>query len=100
MVEGKRGKGRPGYRSQAGIVYDILKTPYSEGPSPPTRIMYGVRIPYDRLKKLLNQLLENNLVEETIIDNHTYYKLTKKGVDALNELEKVKKLLEQIGIRF
>ena len=88
------------YRSQAGIVYDILNTLYSEGMAPPTRLMYGARLPYDRLKKLLNQLLENELIEEVKIDDHTYYRLTKKGVEALEELRRVKKLLEQIGIRF
>jgi len=34
------------------------------------------------------------------MDDHIHYKLTKKGVEALEELRRVKKLLEQIGIRF
>jgi len=62
--------------------------------------MYGVRLPYDRLKKLLNQLLEKELIEEVKTDDHTYYRLTKKDAEALEELRRVKKLLEQIGIRF
>jgi len=62
--------------------------------------MYGARLPYDRLKKLLNQLLENELIEEIKINDHTYYRLTKKGAEALEELRRVKILLEQIGIRF
>ena len=88
------------YRSQARIVYDILYTLYTEGMAPPTWLMYGARLPYDRLEKLLNQLLENELIEEIKINDHTYYRLTKKGAEALEELRRVKILLEQIGIRF
>lgn len=88
------------YRSQAGIVYDILETLYEEGMSLPTRLMYGARIPYDRLKELLAKLEESGLIEKEEIEGKTYYKLTKKGYEALEELRRVRRLLENIGIRF
>lgn len=88
------------YRSQAGIVYDILETLYQEGYSLPTRLMYGARLPYDRLKQLLSKLEESGLIEKEVIEGKTYYKLTPKGYQALEELRRVRNLLEQIGIRF
>jgi len=68
--------------------------------APPTRLMYGARIPYDRLKRILKQLVENKLVEEIVEGDRTFYRITGKGVEALEELRRVKRILEQIGIRF
>ncbi len=88
------------YRSQAGILYDILKTLYEEEYASPTRLMYGARLPYDRLKSLLSQLEENGLIEKFSEGDRIYYRLTRKGYEALEELKRVKKLLDGIGIRF
>ncbi len=88
------------YRSQAGIIYDILRALYSEGEMPPTRITYYARLPYDRLKPMLRKLVEKGLVEEVRERKRVYYKITMKGYEALKELEKTKKLLEALGMRF
>ncbi len=88
------------YRSQAGIIYDILRALYSEGEMPPTRITYYARLPYDRLKPMLKKLVEKGLLEEIHEKNRVYYKITMKGYEALQELEKTKKLLEALGMRF
>ncbi len=99
LQQGKSRKAR--YRSQAGIVYDVLKTLYSVGEIPPTRITYHARIPYDRLKPLLDKLVEKQLVEQVINDNSkVLYRITRKGYEAMRELEKAKKLLEALGLRF
>ncbi len=88
------------YRSQAGIVYDILNTIAEEGPTSPTRIMYGARLPYDRLKNMLEHLEEQGLVKKIIEDDRVFYDLTPKGAEVLEELRRVRRLLRSIGIRF
>ncbi len=88
------------YRSQAGIIYDILRALYSEGAMPPTRITYYARLPYDRLKPMLKKLAEKGLVEEVREKNRIYYRITRRGYEALQELERTKRLLEALGMRF
>ncbi|WFO74762.1 DUF4364 family protein [Desulfurococcaceae archaeon MEX13E-LK6-19] len=88
------------YRSQAGIVYDILKALRDEGELTATRISCYARLPYDRLKPILIKLLEKNLIEEVNVDDKTYYRITSRGLETLEELEKTKKLLEALGLRF
>lgn len=87
-------------RSRAGIVYDILKTVRDEVEAPPTRIMYGARMPYDRLQKILEALVDKGLLNVKRDSDRVFYVLTDKGFEALRELEKAKKILEGLGIRF
>jgi len=88
------------YRSQAGIIYDVLKTVEELGRAPPTRIMYGANLPFDRAKRIIASLEEKGLLRLVEEDNKRYYELTPKGYDALRELERTKRLLEQLGLRF
>jgi len=96
----KRMKTLSRYRSQAGIVYDILNTIAEEGPISPTRIMYGALLPYDRLKNMLEHLEEQGLAKKTFEDDRVFYDLTPKGAKVLEELRRVRRLLHSIGIRF
>jgi len=88
------------YRSQAGIIYDILRTVENLGRAPPTRIMYGANLPFDRAKKLVSSLEQKGLLRLVEEDNKRFYELTPKGYEALKELERTKRLLEQLGMRF
>ncbi len=92
--------GKAKYRSQAGIVYDILQAIASEGKAPATRIMYAARLPYDRLRQMLDHLESVGLVREVADEDRTYYTLTSKGMETLQELRRTKRLLEQLGLRF
>lgn len=91
---------RKKYRSQAGIIYDILKTVKELGEAAPTRIMYGANLPFDRAKALTEELVKKGLLEKIDIEGRTYLRLTQKGYEALKELEKTKKLLEELGFKF
>lgn len=88
------------YRSQAGIIYDILRTVHELGEAAPTRIMYGANLPFDRAKALTEDLVSKGLLERVYRDGRTYLRLTSKGYEALKELERTKKLLEELGFRF
>jgi predicted transcriptional regulator len=91
---------RKKHRSQAGIIYDVLRTIRELGETPPTRIMYGANLPYDRTKEIVSKLVKKGLIKEVEYDGRKYYVLTEEGVKALNELEKTKNLLEKLGLRF
>lgn len=83
------------YRSQAGIVHDILDALHREGPLPATRIAMQANLPYDRLKAMLSQLEADGLVART---EHGY-KITPKGLQVLNTLKRCRSLLESLGFR-
>ncbi len=83
------------YRSQAGIVHDILEVLQREGAMPATRIATYANLPYDRLKLILLSLEESGLVVKT----EDGYDITEKGLEALNTLRRSRKLLESLGFR-
>ncbi len=86
---------RKKYRSQAGIVHDILEVLQREGDMPATRIAIYANLPYDRLKVILLSLEVNELITKT----ENGYNITKKGIEALNILRRSRKLLESLGFK-
>ncbi len=84
------------YRSQAGIVHDILKVLSEHGPLPATRIATYANLPYDRLRVILASLESNGLIERT---DKGYYTITSKGLEALATLHHTLKLLENLGFK-
>lgn len=71
-------------RSELELHIDILKTLAHEGPSKITHIMYKANVWYDMLKKALDFLVQQNLVEKRIVRNtKTIYAITQKGLTAL-----------------
>jgi len=85
------------YRSQAGIILDILETLAREGPQPATRLMYTANVPYSRLREALLRLLDEGLVEET---GDRRYSITERGREALAVLRDARRVLESLGYRF
>ncbi|NOZ89615.1 MAG: hypothetical protein GXO15_06800 [Crenarchaeota archaeon] len=84
------------YRSQAGIILDILEALEREGPLPATRLMYHANLPYNRLKETLARMLEEGLVEET---GEKRYAITQRGREALRVLRESRRILESLGYR-
>lgn len=87
---------RKRYRSQAGIVHDILEALQAHGPMPPTKIATYANLPYDRLRIILASLEANKLIEK---DDHGRYKITDQGHKALTTLRQTRKLLENLGFK-
>jgi len=83
------------YRSQAGIVHDILEVLHEEGAMPATRIATYANLPYDRLKIILSSLEESGLIAK----EEGGYVITEKGIEALTILRKSRKLLESLGFK-
>ncbi|MDI6826208.1 MAG: winged helix-turn-helix domain-containing protein [Candidatus Aenigmarchaeota archaeon] len=86
-------------RSKLLILMDILNIIQREdGKAKPTHIMYGANLSHSSLKEYLSLLLSNDFIEEVKKNDRTFYKLTPKGYDHINELRKVKRLTEAFGI--
>ncbi|MGB9728842.1 MAG: DUF4364 family protein [Thermoprotei archaeon] len=85
-------------RSRVGIIRDILKTINEEGKASITRIMYGSRMPYDRLTTVLDYLIKKELVKKIEDDEKKYYILTEKGMKLLDEIERLQKILDKLGL--
>jgi predicted transcriptional regulator len=85
-------------RSKLGIIRDILKCVKDEGKAPITRIMYGSRIPYDRLEPLLNELVVKNILRRIENNGRKYYVITEKGDKLLSEIDRFKSVLEKLGL--
>jgi predicted transcriptional regulator len=87
------------YRSKAGIKTDILRVIKRErGRCGPTRILYGANLSHDRLMKYLNHLKELELIEEVKENDKTFYVLTDKGREFLNEFSHIERFAEAFGI--
>lgn len=84
-------------RSRLGIIRDILKTVNEEGKTPITRIMYGARLPYDRLDSILNDLMKKGLIKKIDDNERKYYVITEKGIKLLDEIERLEKILDRLG---
>ncbi len=83
------------YRSQTGILHDILEVLQREGSMPAKRIATYANLPYNRLKLILLSLEESGLV----VKNEEGYDITEKGLEAPNTLRRSRKLLESLGFR-
>ncbi|MCY0859238.1 MAG: hypothetical protein OWQ54_02280 [Sulfolobaceae archaeon] len=88
----------PKRRSRVGILYDILEA-LESGPMNLTNLMYKSNLPYDRFREIIDDMKRNGLiVEKDEEGGKKVYYITKKGMEALNELRNAKKVLKSFGI--
>ena len=85
-------------RSRFEIYVDVL-TEIMNGAKKPTKIMYGANLSYKPLKRILQSLLDQGLIEEEegrIRDKRTKVKyiLTHKGLNVVKYYSKAKDLVE------
>jgi predicted transcriptional regulator len=87
-----------GRRSRFEIYVDIL-TEVMNGSEKPTKIMYGANLSYKPLKKILQSMLDQGLINElagTRKDKRTKvtYEVTQKGMNVVRYYRKAKNLIE------
>ncbi len=87
-----------GRRSRFEIYVDIL-TEVMNGSNKPTKIMYGANLSYKPLKKILQSMLDQGLIDErdgTSKDKRTKvtYEVTQKGMNVVRYYSKAKNLIE------
>jgi predicted transcriptional regulator len=79
-------------RSQMEIYIDILKA-VVDGKRRPTHIMYRANLSWTRLKKYLDFLMGQALLEETLDDGATIFSITPKGKDVLGYFKGIESVL-------
>ena len=79
-------------RSQMEIYIDILKA-VVDGKRRPTHIMYRANLSWTRLKKYLDFLMTQSLLEETSEEGATIFIITPKGKDVLGYFKRIESVL-------
>jgi predicted transcriptional regulator len=82
-------------RSRLELHLDILKA-IKKGTSKPTRIMYRTNLSWKPLMKILNSLVDQDLIIRNGKNGHVTHKITGKGK---NVLEYFSMAMESIEIR-
>jgi predicted transcriptional regulator len=62
-----------------------------------TRLSYGVGVPVDRLKLLVDRLCKYGLARKSSDENGVYYGVTPRGLEYLDTFWKMKGFLEELG---
>jgi predicted transcriptional regulator len=86
-------------RSKLDIQLEVLKA-VRGGMDKPTRIMYAANLAWSPLNKILEFLVESELLSEINIPagnrSKRRYEITEKGVSVLNYMEGAKELIDII----
>ena len=85
-------------RSRSDIFAAILEviSHYPEG-ARITKLSYGVGVPVDRLKLLVEKLCRLGLARKASDEEGSYYGVTPKGMEFLDAFWKMKSFLEELG---
>ncbi len=92
---------RPKKRSRLQMVMEVLEALDEHGELHATELSLMVKLSYDRLKSILEDLNKKGLVEvERVEDDHRslMIKLTSEGRRLLEELNRLKSILEDYGL--
>ncbi|MCC6056607.1 MAG: hypothetical protein LM583_08020 [Desulfurococcaceae archaeon] len=84
-------------RDRLSILFDILKA-LSEEPQNPTKLATLVNMPYDRLKKILDELVEKGLLQYEDQGRVRIYGLSQEGLRVYEELKRIRKVLQDYGL--
>jgi len=89
---------RSSKRSKIDLYAEILEviTHYPEGVRI-TRLSYGVGVPVDRLKLLVERLCSNGLARRSTGSDDVLYSITPRGLEFLETYWKMKAFLEVFG---
>jgi|YelNatPaOPRAMG01_1025707.scaffolds.fasta_scaffold09126_7 predicted transcriptional regulator len=88
-------------RSKLELIMEILEVVSTESGITPTWLSIKVNLSYDRVKKILDELIKQGLIESTPSNERkgsTELTLTLKGMKLLEELKKLRTLLEDYGL--
>ena len=79
-------------RCSIEIIADILRL----GEASKAEIMYAAKMSYYQSKKYLDHLLKLNLVDRATTGNQLVtYRVTKKGLNLLKDIDVIQEMLEQ-----
>ena len=89
---------RSSKRSKTDLYAEVLEviSHYPEG-ARITKLSYGVGVPVDRLKVLVERLCRFGLARKAADDAGVYYGVTPRGLEFLDTFWKMKGFLEEFG---
>jgi predicted transcriptional regulator len=89
---------RDSKRSKTDLYAEVLEviTHYPEG-ARITKLSYGVGVPVDRLKLIVERLCRFGLAVKTQDEDGAYYGVTPRGLEFLDVFWKMKGFLEEFG---
>jgi len=79
-------------RGRLEIIREILTI--SRKPAKKTFILYRCNLSYSQLQKYLNYIISRNLLTNSKNDGKTFYIITEKGNEFLEEYERINNLLD------
>ena len=85
------------YRPDILIIRDILNAIDDEGVTI-SSIISRARIPHDRLKVKINQMIDSGLILEFNDGERRKYKLTRKGWEARIKINEMVLFLKELGL--
>lgn len=88
-------------RNKLDIILEVLEVISAESGINPTWLSTKVNLSYDRVKKILDELIARGLIESVPSSERkgaTMLVLTPKGTKLLEELKKLKSLLRDYGL--
>ena len=85
-------------RSKTDLYAEVLEvvTHYPEG-ARITKLSYGVGVPVDRLKLIIDRLCSYGLANKSEDEEGAYYGITPRGLEFLDIFWKMKGFLEEFG---
>lgn len=89
--------GRLKYRPDILIIRDILNAIGEEGITI-SALVSRARVPHDRLKPKINQMIESGLIYEDTDNDKRIYKLTRKGWEARIRINEMVIFLKELGL--
>ena len=88
---------RKTYRSRVRIYYDILNAVLNQGHARVAAIMRDANLPYDRLQRYLEELVEKGLLARHQDDPLLFY-VTEKGLRFVEEFQRFMRLARAFGL--
>lgn len=85
-------------RTKIEIIRDVLEVLKKNKQVKITHIIYKSNLTNNSVKPILENLLENQLVQKTTEKEKTFFSITKKGEEFLEEFSKIKVFSDAYGI--
>lgn len=87
-------------RDKLQIIYDVLNSIRSKnaGKIKPTHLLYKSNLSHVRMKKYIEDLMVQGLIEEIFEKKQKMYSLTPKGFEFISEFSKIKEFTDSFGI--
>jgi len=85
-------------RSKTEIIRDVLAVLEERGPQPLSRLGTYANLPYDRLRRLVEELERRGLVRVSRSSSSLIVEIAPLGVELLEELRRLERLLRDLGL--